>query len=121
MYRGLYTQQFETSDLQAAKAWYSRVFGTAPYFDQSYYVGFNINGYEFGLLPTADKTLGTGGGGVYWGVDDVEQELQRLLEAGAAPALPVQEVGHGIKKAAVRDPFGNIFGIIQNPHFGGSH
>jgi hypothetical protein len=26
-------------------------------------------------------------------------------------------VGGGIKVASVQDPFGNLFGIIENPHF----
>jgi len=29
----------------------------------------------------------------------------------------VQDVGGDIKVGTVRDPFGNIFGVIQNPHF----
>lgn len=30
---------------------------------------------------------------------------------------PVQDVGEGIKVATVADPFGNSFGVIENPHF----
>jgi hypothetical protein len=29
----------------------------------------------------------------------------------------VREVGGGIRVATVKDPFGNVLGIIQNPHF----
>ena len=59
------------------------------------------------------------GGGVvpYWGVADAETEHRRLLELGARPQDPVRDVGEGICVAVVRDPFGNAFGIIQNPHF----
>lgn len=37
------------SDLASAKAWYSKAFGISPYFDEPFYVGFNIGGYELGL------------------------------------------------------------------------
>jgi hypothetical protein len=36
---------------------------------------------------------------------------------GAREHRPLQDVGGGIKVAAVLDPFGNAFGIIENPHF----
>jgi hypothetical protein len=36
------------------------------------------------------------------------------LEAAAAS---VQDVEEGILLASVLDPFGNVFGIIENPHF----
>jgi len=121
MFRGLYTQQFAVVDLKQAKAWYTALFGKGPYFDEPYYVGFNVEGYEFGLMPAGKGALEASSGGVYWGVDDVEQELKRLLNAGATIHAAIQDVGDGIRKASVKDPFGNVFGIIQNPHFGGSH
>jgi hypothetical protein len=30
---------------------------------------------------------------------------------------PIQDVGEGILIGSVIDPFGNVLGIIQNPHF----
>ena len=44
-------------------------------------------------------------------------EVERLIALGAMPLDPVTEVGDGIKVAAVRDPFGNRLGLIENPHF----
>ena len=54
----------------------------------------------------------------YWGVDNADEALAKLLEFGAAANEAVQDVGGGIKVASVKDPFGNVFGIIENPHFG---
>ena len=48
---GLATVIYQVPDLAAAKAWYTRAFGQAPYFDQPFYVGFEIGGYELGLHP----------------------------------------------------------------------
>ena len=106
------------SDLDKAKGWYSNVLGVKPYFDEAFYVGFNIGGYELGLHPDGPSASGKAMSEVaYWGVQNVESSVKRLLELGAVKHEDVQDVGGGIKVASVLDPFGNIFGIIENPHF----
>ncbi|HTI72831.1 MAG TPA: VOC family protein [Candidatus Limnocylindria bacterium] len=115
---GLRTALYHAPDLEKAKAWYAKVLDIAPYFDQPFYVGFNVAGYELGLDPDSSSTPGGSQGGVvYWGVDDAAVAFQRLLSLGATSRTAVQEVGEGIRVATVLDPFGNIFGIIENPHF----
>ncbi len=52
-----------------------------------------------------------------WGVANVDVTFARLLELGASVLEPVTAVGDGIRVAALKDPFGNRFGIIENPHF----
>ena len=117
MILGLRTVIYKVPDLEKAKAWYTKILGFEPYFAEPYYVGFQIGGFELGLDP--DMAGAAPGGGVvpYWGVADAEDEHRRLLELGAAPLDPVRDVGEGIRVAAVRDPFGNAFGIIENPQF----
>ncbi len=115
MILGLRTAIYPVSDLQAAKLWYSKVLGTDPYFDESFYVGFSIGGFELGLVP--DGTPGIHGAQPLWGVTDVVSDYARLIALGAKPLDPVVEVGGPIKVAAVEDPFGNRFGIIENPNF----
>ncbi|MBS1227176.1 MAG: bleomycin resistance protein [Proteobacteria bacterium] len=118
MILGLRTAIYPAPDLAAAKRWYSQVLGQAPYFDEPFYVGFAVGGFELGLLPSA--TPATAGPQPLWGVTDIETAYARLLELGASALEPVAEVGGGIKVAAVQDPFGNRFGIIENPHFDAS-
>lgn len=115
MLLGLRTAIYPTLDLAAAKEWYSKVLGQAPYFDQPFYVGFSVGGFELGLLP--DALPATSGPQVLWGVADIETAFAQLLALGASALEPVAEVGEGIKVAAVKDPFGNRLGIIENPHF----
>jgi predicted enzyme related to lactoylglutathione lyase len=115
MIKGLRTALYPTPDLAAAKAWYARVFGQEPYFDQPFYVGFEIGGFELGLVP--DGTPGTTGTQVYWGVDQIEDEVQRILALGASTHSEIQDVGEGIKVAELADPYGNVLGLIENPHF----
>ncbi len=115
MILGLRTAIYPAPDLAAAKQWYAKVLGQAPYFDQPFYVGFSVGGFELGLLPTAQP--GTSGPQPLWGVAHIESAFARLLELGATVLEPVTAVGEGIKVAAVQDPFGNRFGIIENPNF----
>ncbi|MFO0935698.1 MAG: VOC family protein [Gemmataceae bacterium] len=104
--------------LAEAKAWYSLVAGKPPYFDEPFYVGFEIGGYELGLQPTEGRS-GAGGIDVYWGTNDIDAEVARLVSIGATLADPIQDVGGEIKVAVVNDPFGNRLGVIYNPHFKG--
>ncbi|UPG94481.1 VOC family protein [Luteibacter aegosomatissinici] len=115
MILGLRTAIYPAPDLDAAKAWYAQVLEQQPYFDEPFYVGFNVGGFELGLVP--DGTPGTAGAQPLWGVSHIDAEFARLVSLGAAPLEPVTEVGGGIKVAAVTDPFGNRFGLIENPHF----
>lgn len=115
MILGLRSVIYPAPDLAAAKAWYQQVLGRAPYFDQPFYVGFNVGGFELGLVP--DAVPGSAGPQPLWGVASADAELARLLAIGATALEPVTEVGGGIRVAAVADPFGNRFGIIENPHF----
>ena len=115
MILGLRTAIYPAPDLSAAKRWYTEVLGVAPYFDEPFYVGFSIGGFELGLV--ADATPGTDGPQPLWGVADIEAAHTRLLQLGATALNPVTEVGAGIRVAAVVYPFGNRFALIENPHF----
>jgi predicted enzyme related to lactoylglutathione lyase len=117
MFQGLRTVIYHVDDLERAKEWYAKALGVKPYFDQPFYVGFNIGGFELGLDP--DMTGVTKGSNAiaYWGVKDAAVSYKRLLDLGAKKHREVQDVGSNIKVATVTDPFGNIFGIIENPHF----
>jgi len=117
MLKGLRTVIYHAPDLARTKAWYARAFGLTPYFDEPFYVGFNVGGFELGLIP--DGTAGTAPAGVlaYWGVADVGAACSHLLSLGATSHEAPKEVGGGITVASVIDPFGNIIGLIDNPQF----
>ncbi len=114
---GLRTAKYSVIDLEKAKAWYSEVLGHAPYFDEPFYVGFDVGGFELGVVPDGGAPARAEAGVAYWGVIDAEAAYARLVALGATAHEPVQDVGGGIKAGAVHDPFGNIFGVIENPHF----
>jgi predicted enzyme related to lactoylglutathione lyase len=118
-FHGLRTAGYYVADINAAKEWYTKVLGIAPYFDEPFYVGFNVGGYELGLQPT-DHTGDVSLANVvaYWGVDDVRSSYATMIQHGAAPMEEPADVGGDIVVAAVKDPWGNAFGLIYNPHFG---
>lgn len=117
MLLGLRTVIYKAPDLERAKAWYTSILGIGPYFDEPFYVGFNVGGYELGLDPNAEAPPGPGGATAYWGVTDLDAAVAYVLGLGAAPVSPVQDVGGGIRVATVADPAGNVIGLIENPHF----
>ena len=115
MFHGLRTVIYPVTDLAAATDWYRKVAGCDPYFEQPFYVGFEVGGFELGLVP--DGTPGASGATAYWGTPDAAAEVERLLALGAVLDTAVADVGGGIKVATVRDPYGNLLGVIENPHF----
>jgi predicted enzyme related to lactoylglutathione lyase len=118
MFQGLRTAAYQVKELDKAKAWYSSVLDLRPYFDQPFYVGFNVGGFELGLVPADHAEPQRAPAGIaYWGVADAPAAYQRLVELGATGFEPIQDVGEGILIGAVRDPFGNVLGVIQNPNF----
>lgn len=118
MLLGLRTVIYKVPDLDKAKKFYSKLLGVEPYFDQPFYVGFNVGGFELGLDPDSAKwSAGRGGTVGYWGVNDLAATLKKLSADKVEIAVPLQEVGEGIKVAVIKDPFGNDIGLIENPHF----
>ncbi len=119
MFFGLRSAIYPVADLAAAKAWYTAVLGHVPYFDEPFYVGFDVGGFELGLLP--DGSPATSGAQPLWGVANAQETCDRLLALGAELLDAVQDVGGGIKVGAVRDPFGNRLGFIENPQAAAMH
>lgn len=115
---GLRTAKYTARNLQEARDWYARVLGIAPYFDEPFYVGFNVGGFELGIVPDDDAAAVRAEAGLaYWGVPDADRAYARLIDLGAVGVEPVEDVGGGIRVATVRDPFGNLLGVIENPSF----
>jgi len=117
-FQGLRTVVYRVTDVARATQWYREVLGIDPYFDQPFYVGFNVGGFELGLHPAdavapAPETSAV----AYWGVEAMAPAWERLQKLGAEPVSEPQDVGDGILVATLRDPFGNLIGIIENPHF----
>ena len=113
MFKKLRTVIYHVSDLEKAKQWYAQITGVQPYFDEPFYVGFDINGCELGLDP--DETGITGGNQsvAYWAVDDIHDIVHKLSAVGGVIVSGVQNVGGTIETAVVNDPFGNAIGLIE--------
>ena len=114
---GLRTAAYLVTDINAAKDWYSKAFGVTPYFDEPFYVGFNIKGYELGLLPEEGSTSKGDNVMSYWGVDNIQKAYEHLINLGATNHEKPTNVGGELMVASVFDPWQNVIGIIYNPYF----
>ena len=114
VFLGLRTVIYPAPDLSEAKRFATRMLRVEPYFDQPFYVGYDVAGYEFALDPNADPQIGAT---TYWGVADVDVAVAELLEHGATIDRNVDEVGDGIRVATLHMPAIGVLGVIENPHF----
>jgi predicted enzyme related to lactoylglutathione lyase len=122
--RGIATISLWAADHKAAVAWYSELLGTKAYFERPGYAEFRIGDYqtEVGVIDSKYSSHGTAskepaGVVVYWHVDDLQKTLKHILTMGASELEAPQDRGHGFVTATVVDPFGNILGIMRNPHY----
>jgi predicted enzyme related to lactoylglutathione lyase len=113
MFKKLRTAVYHVPDLQKAKDWYIHITGITPYFDEPFYVGFDINGFELGLDPDMTGIKPGNMATAYWLVDDIAASFEKLVQAGATIAQPVTNVGGSIEAATLTDPWGNDIGIIS--------
>lgn len=128
--RGFATLNIWADDVAAAAAWYARFLGVEPYFERSgpdgrpAYIEFRVGDYqaELGIIDRAyappAAVGGPGGAIMHWHVDDLGGTLERLVSMGASiywPITPRDDTG--FVTASVLDPFGNVLGVMSNPHY----
>lgn len=126
--RGMATVSFYADDVKAARAWYSDLLGISAYFERPdaenpAYVEFRLGDYqhELGIIDRryAPKGASTtpGGAVLLWHVDDIHAAVERVLAMGAREYDPITPRESGFITASVVDPFGNILGLMYNPHY----
>lgn len=113
MLQSLRTFTLYAPDLEAATVYYTNVIGHAPYFAVPYYVGWDLNGSELGLVPDVPNVAIGNNTTTYWKVDSVADAITHMLNHGASLHEPITQVGEGMYVASVRDPWGNVLGVIE--------
>lgn len=113
MLQKLRTVIYHVSDLPAAKEWYTKATGIEPYFDEPFYAGFDINGFELGLDPSMENISAGNHTQSFWAVENVTAAVEKFLGLGAVLIQDVTNVGGTIYVAIVADPFGNHIGFIE--------
>jgi predicted enzyme related to lactoylglutathione lyase len=111
---GLRSSIYSAPNLAESKAWWTKALAVEPYFDEPFYVGFDLGGYELGLnpdMPLMPTSI------TYWGVRNVQSAIDSLTADGATVIYGPTEVGGGIVIADLQASTGEVFGIIDNPHF----
>ena len=104
---------YHVNNLEAAKKWYAETFNIQPYFDEPFYVGFDINGSELGLDPDPSSYSGGSNNITYWKVEDINASFIGLKSKGVKINQEITDVGGGMLLGSIADPFGNIIGLIQ--------
>lgn len=97
---------FPVKDLDKAKKFYNTFFGTEPYADSPYYVGYRLDDLEVGLDPNGDAVVS------YIDADDIHARLKTLKDAGAKVVMDPKDVGGGLLVARVEID-GNVVGLRQ--------
>ncbi len=111
---GIKTVLHPVSDLEAAKAVYTALLGMAPSADSPYYVGYEAEGQQIGLVPNA-AAQGMTSPVAYWHVSDIEAKLAEVTAAGAKVKDAPRDVAAGRLVATFTDLDGNVLGLIQDP------
>ncbi|TDD08439.1 VOC family protein [Nonomuraea deserti] len=131
MLRGLTTLTFYSPDFEATKHWYTELFGIPPYLETPAYMEWRVGDYrhEFGFVsssyagtelamtPDPGRIGGPAGAVAFWHVDDVPAALERLVAMGAKEHDAPHDRGEGFITASVIDPWGNLLGLMYNPHY----
>lgn len=129
MFRGFATISFYADDLAAAKQWYTELLGVEAYYafpeppEPPAYVEFRVgdDGDELGFIDRryapGGASNGPGGAVMFWHVDDLAATVDRLLALGATEYEPITHRAAGFSTASVVDPFGNVLGVMHNPHY----
>ena len=111
--QGIKTVLHPVSDLAAAKPVYTALLGIPPQTDSDYYVGYEAEDQQIGLVPGGGPQ-GMTSPVAYWHVPDIEAKLAEVTAAGATVREPAHDVGGGRLVATVTDPDGNVLGILQD-------
>lgn len=111
MTEGVQVVIYPVNDVAAAKARFGALLGVEPYADTPYYVGFKAAGQDIGLDPNGHRS----GAVAYVAVSDIKARFQALLDAGCEVNEEVNDVGGGRQVASVKDPDGNLVGLLQDP------
>lgn len=113
MLKGLQTIVYHVPNLEEAKLWYSEIFDIRPYFDESFYVGFNIGGFELGLDPSSAEYSNGNNSITYWKIEEINKAFEHFKSKNAIIHQEIHAVGEGIRLGSIRDPFGNVIGLIE--------
>ena len=117
MSEGIQTVIYPVHNVEVTKQLLTAVLGTEPYVDAPFYVGFRVGDQEIGLDPNG-HSQGLTGPVPYVEVADINATFEHLIDAGAEGVQQPRDVGQGKLVASVKDPDGNMIGIMHTPQDG---
>ena len=112
----LFWNELQTRDVEAAKSFYSTVFGWGHDEDENGYVAFKTDERVHSGMIQIDDTWGPvpPNWAVYFLVEDVNASTEKVIELGGNVLVPLREVGAMGSFSVVQDPQGGAFTIMQS-------
>lgn len=107
--------QIPATDVAASSAFYERAFGWAIRTKEDGERSFDDGGAVSGtwVVDRAPNRQGVDGILVWVMVDDVDETLATVVDAGGEIVSPSEPQGEGEAIATVRDPAGNLVGVAH--------
>jgi predicted enzyme related to lactoylglutathione lyase len=106
-----------TSDLEGAKAFYSRLFGWEPHVTEDPQAGgytmFTLNGKQVAAASPTQSADQPTAWMVYFGTEDADATARRVEEAGGKVVAPPFDVLAAGRMAVFQDPTGAVFTVWQ--------
>lgn len=118
MIEALRSVRYAVGDLAQAEHWYSRWLDVLPYPVAGGVLRYDVDGSWLDLVENPDHPPSTTVL-ANWGVDSLDQELERLRALGIVPQTPPVLLDTASPPAATFvDPFGNVVGLVEvhDPH-----
>ena len=113
MIEALRSVRYSVGDLAVADQWYSQLLDLQPYQSTNSVLRYCVDGSWLELVATQTVQAVNSSLVVYWGVDSLHLELQRLQEAGIEPQTPPALLNTAKRTATFLDPFGNMVGLVE--------
>ena len=111
---GVKTILYPVRDLAKTQELFTRLLGVAPTSENPYYVGYEIDGQQIGLVPGGHDSQQMTGTTAFLHVDDIDAAMRAVLDAGGATQQEAKDVGGGRLVGAVTDAEANVIGFIQD-------
>lgn len=111
---GVQTILYPVRDLAKTQELFTRLLGVAPTAESPYYVGYDIDGQQIGLVPGGHDSQAMTGTTAFLHVADIKSSMQAVLDAGGTTQQEAHDVGGGRLVGAAIDAEGNVIGFIQD-------
>jgi predicted enzyme related to lactoylglutathione lyase len=113
MLQAVHSVLFFVRDVQEAAQWYADLLQDVPEYPDPNFALFRVGGVELCFHP-ADAKMCSGAAGqvAYWRVADLGVALATVQARGATLYRGPLDIEDGLTICQIKDPFGNLLGLV---------